>query len=86
MTPTPDELAAFGGALCGTPTMPLTKWVVRIESPGRRTILIRLHIPGNRLYRCWRCQKLRPAKHLMVSGGGWYEPSFFCRSGKGCPR
>mgnify|MGYP001583267742 CR=1 FL=1 len=73
------------GAICGPPTMPLTKWVERIWLPTQqREMVIRHRIPGNRLHRCSRCRKRRPAKNLLVNGGGWWEPIIFCAPRKGC--
>lgn len=75
----------MSGVICGSATMPLTRWVERLELPGKKQPwIIRHRIPGNRLYYCYRCRKRRPAKNLMVNGGGWWDPIVFCADGKGC--
>ena len=71
------------GFLCYSPTQPLTDWSERIEL-AKGTRIIRHKIPSNRLYRTHCCRKRRPAKNLLVNGGGWYEPTFYCKPTKGC--
>ena len=80
--PLTSDGKTISGWLCRAPVQPLTKWRERIELM-KGTKIIRHRIPGNRLYRAECCRKKRPAKNLLVSGGGWYDPMFFCQDGKG---
>lgn len=73
----------FCYAECAEPVHRLTKWIERIKLQTG-TKIIRHRIPGNRLYRTSCCRKRRPAKNLLVEGGGWYDPLFFCAPKKGC--
>lgn len=74
------------GYLCLPSVQSLTKWRERIDLADGTSTTIRLKIPGNRLYRTACCRKRRPAKNLVVLGGGWYEPVLRCARGKGCRR
>ena len=76
---------SISGWICSAPTQPLTKWIERIDLTTK-VMVIRHKIPGNRLYYAQCCRKRRPAKNLLVNGGGWYDPIFLCKSGTGCKK
>lgn len=41
-------------------------------------------IPGGRLLWCYKCERRRPARNLLVIEQAWYDPVFFCAPNKRC--